>query len=310
MPPFEPDRYASNGRRELALSLVFVGLAAVALYLPEPSQEKVAGALRSTVLAPFLMVQESLHQARVRQVEVTQLQEALDAAVAALAAQNTLREENTRLRDLLELRERSGPHFRSASVIRPGTRGSESMLLLDVGREQGVEVNDPVVAADGLVGVVREVGSTTSVAMDWTHPDFRVSAMTVDGRAYGMVEPRSGSFREEDRLLLNGVPYYTSLEPGTAVVTSGQGSVYPRGIPVGVVDQLAETEAGWRRGYWLIPSLRPASATHVLVITGEEGRPTADVLELWLPDEPEDGSAVEGSEGAEGSEGPEGGGPS
>lgn len=288
MPPFESDRYPSNGRRELVVSLVFVGLAGLALYLPQPAQERVAGVLRSTALAPFLAVQETLHQARVRQVEVAELQEALDAAVAALSAQRTLRDENERLRALLDLRERAGPHFRSASVIRPGTRGSESMFLLDVGRRDGVQVNDPVVVADGLVGVVREVSPNTSVAMDWTHPDFRVSAMTLGGEAYGLVEPRHGAFREEDRLLLNGVPYYTSLEPGTAVVTSGQGSVYPRGIPVGMVDELAEAEAGWRKGYWLVPSARPAAATHVLVITGEEGTPATDVLDLWVEGTPVD----------------------
>lgn len=285
MPPFESEPHPSRARRELVLSIGFLCLSVVVLALPQGAQEQVAGVLRSTVLSPFLMLQESIHQARVRQAEVTQLQEALDAAVASLAAQRTLREENARLRELLGLSERASPHFRSASVIRPGTRGSESMFLLDVGEADGVQVNDPVVVADGLVGVIREVGRNTSVGMDWTHPDFRVSAMTLGGEAFGLVEPRHGAFREEDRLLLNGVPYYTSLEPGTAVVTSGQGSVYPRGIMVGRVDELAEIEAGWRRGYWVIPAVRPGAVSHVLVITGEEGTPAADILHLWVGSE-------------------------
>lgn len=286
MPPFDPDEYRSAGQRELWLSFLFVCLAGVVFVLPQRAQEQVAGVLRSTVLAPFVLVQESIHQARVRASDITQLQEALDAAVATLAAQRTLGDENARLRALLDLRERAGPHFLSATVIRSGTRGSESMFLLDVGTNDGVEVWDPVVVAEGLVGVIREAGARTSVAMDWTHPDFRVSAMSLDGEAFGQVEPRPGAFREEDRLLLDGVPYYTSLERGTAVVTSGQGSVYPRGILVGVVDDLAEAEAGWRRGYWLIPAVRPAAVTHVLIMTGEEGRPAADVLELWVPPVP------------------------
>ena len=37
-------------------------------------------------------------------------------------------------------------------------------------------------------------------SIDWTNPDFRASAMTADGRAYGIVEPRRGRFREEPGL--------------------------------------------------------------------------------------------------------------
>ncbi|GEM_PF-316634 len=296
MPPFEPDQFEPRGRRELVLSLLFIALSGVLIVLPSSAQEQVAGVFRGTVLAPFILLQESLTQARIRAVDTAELQERLDAATAALSAQRTLLNENQRLRELLDLRERAGPGFRSASVIRAGTRGSESMILLDVGRDDGVQVYDPVVSPEGLVGVVREVSSSTSVAMDWTHPDFRVSAMTLDGEAYGFVEARHGAFREEDRLLLDGIPYYTTLEEGTAVVTSGRGGVYPRGILVGAIQSLAEAEAGWRRGYWLVPAVRPAAVTHVLVMTAEaspsgEPRPGEEGMEafwgIWA-DPPED----------------------
>jgi rod shape-determining protein MreC len=282
MPPYEPDPMESGRGRELWLSVFFMVLSAVLLALPSGMQESVGAGLRGSVLRPFIAVQESVSRTRMRAREVTELQERLDAAVAVLSAQRTLADENTRLRDLLGLRERAVPGFVSASVIRAGTRGSQSMFLLDAGSADGVRVNDPVVAAGGLIGVVREVGPGTAVAMDWTHPDFRVSAMTVTGEASGMVQPYAGDFREEDRLILVGIPYYTTLSEGTAVVTSGRGSVYPRGILVGTIGELARTDAGWSRGYWLIPAVRPAEADHVLIITGDRGTPAGDLLDLWV----------------------------
>lgn len=282
MPPFEPAQLNNGGKRDITLSLLFVVLSIVLLALPSHVQEEVAGAFRSSVLAPFLRIQESLRQANVRAVEMDDLQERLDAAEGALSGQGTLREENDRLRDLLDLRERGGPDFRAASVIRAGTRGSESMFMLDLGSADGVRVDDPVVSGDGLVGIVLEVSDRSALAMDWTHPDFRVSAMTVDGEAYGFIEPRHGAFREEDRLLLNGIPYYTSLEPGTAVVTSGRGGIYPRGVLVGSVADLAEAEAGWRRAYWVDPAVRPAGVTHVLVVVNGASRLPEEGLDLWV----------------------------
>jgi rod shape-determining protein MreC len=139
----------------------------------------------------------------------------------------------------------------------------------------------PVVSPHGLVGVIREVRGTSSVGMDWSHPDFRASAMMVDGTTYGLVENRRGRFREEDRLVLNGIAYNQRVSAGVAVVTSGLGGVLPRGIPIGRVDGLADAEGGWRKSYFLRPMVEPGSATHVLVLTGEGGD---DISDVWASD--------------------------
>ncbi len=283
MPPYDPEKISSQRRVDALVTLAFLGLSGLLLLLPPPVQHQISSGLRGSVLAPFIWTQEALREVRIRAGEVEVLQVQLDSVVATVSSQRTLEEENRRLRSLLELTERAGGGFVSASVVRPGTRGSESMFLLDVGVDDGVRVNHPVVTAEGLVGVVREVGRRTALAMDWTHPDFRVSAMTVDGEVYGIVEIRRGAFREEDRLLLNGVPYHTPLESGVGIVTSGRGAVYPRGILIGTVSELAESEAGWRRSYWVRPAVRTQSATHVLVLTHEEGPDVESLETLWLP---------------------------
>jgi rod shape-determining protein MreC len=290
---FEDEVAGARKRRELGITLFWLIAAVVLLLLPLTVQQKISSGLRASALAPFLLTQESIRQTRVRASEMLVLQARLDSVVAVLSSQEPLRQENRRLRTLLDLRDRAGPSFVSASAIRPGTRGSESMFLLDVGEEDGVSANDPVVVADGLVGIVREVGPRTALVMDWTHPDFRVSVMTLDGEHFGIVEPRMGAFREEDRLLLNGIPFHTPLDEGTEIVTSGLGAVYPRGLRLGTVLSLAEAEAGWRRAYWIRPAVQPGSVTHALVITGEEGRPLAQLTHLWFGTE--EGALEEGA---------------
>jgi rod shape-determining protein MreC len=281
MPPYEPDVHDSRWRRGLLFPILFLGLSVVANALPNTAQEQVSSALRSTVLAPFLWVQSSIHDAGVLTGDLESLQARLDSVQAILLGQSTLDQENRSLRGLLDLRTRGGPRFTPAAVIRSGTLGSESMFILDVGALDGVSENDAVVSPEGLLGTIRGVTPRTSVAMDWTHPDFRASAMTVGGEVLGVVEPSRGSFREEDRLLFRGVPYHTDVEVGTPVVTSGVGAVYPRGIPLGVVEGLAETDAGWARSYFIQPAARPGSETHVLVL-GREGGTEADLAEEAL----------------------------
>jgi hypothetical protein len=132
--------------------------------------------------------------------------------------------------------------------------------------------------------VIRDVRGDHAIGMDWTHPDFRAGAMTADGTTYGLVESRRGRFREEDRLVFNGTAFHTRLEDGTVIVSSGLGGVFPRGVPIGLVNGLAEAEGGWRKSYWLRPLAEPGTATHVLVAVGDpSGRPT-DLTPIFPPD--------------------------
>jgi rod shape-determining protein MreC len=155
------------------------------------------------------------------------------------------------------------------------------MFIVDVGRRDGVADRSPVVGPFGLVGVILEARERDAVGMDWTHPDFRVSAMLEDASAYGLVERGEGRFREEDRLRLEGLPFNLTVREGTRVVTSGLGGVFPRGIPVGRVEGIAETQGDWRKSYWLEPTVNPASATHVLVLAVDA---PSDVGAVWPAD--------------------------
>ncbi|MEX2528002.1 MAG: rod shape-determining protein MreC [Gemmatimonadota bacterium] len=269
MPPYTTEAGDTGGRKQWGLAFLAIGMAFVLLYLPPGAQQSIATGLRGSILYPFILTQEALARGSTARATVLGMQEEVEALATRLTTLSTLEEENRRLRGLLGLQEREVPAFLGAQVLRPSTRGSESLFLVDVGTLNGIRPHAPVITPEGLAGVVREVGPRISVAMDWTHPDFRASAMTEDGEAYGMVEPRRGEFREVDRLLLNGIAYHEVLAPGTLILTSGRGGVYPRGIVLGTVDEQAEEEAGWRRSYWLRPAVSPGAITHVLVGLGD-----------------------------------------
>lgn len=281
MPAFAPEPERSGNRRQGMVAAAFVILALATSYLPDGARQGVAWSLRSTLLRPFIATQESVAAARLRSLRVEALQARLDSLTATLATERALEDENRTLRALMGLSARVGPSFRPASVLRPGTPGSESMFLVDLGSDEGVAEGAPVVDPYGLVGRIREVRPHTSVGMDWTHPDFRVSAMLADGTGFGLVEDSRGSFREEDRMVLNGLPYHESVPAGTPVLTSGLGGVFPRGIPIGLVGGVAGTKQGWLKSYWLRPMVQPASVTHVLV---EVGREPLDVSRAWPVD--------------------------
>ena len=266
------------------VTVLFLAAALVMFYLPASTQQQVSAALRGTVLMPFVTVQKAVLTFRSRAGDSDWLRKQLDSLVAVTVAEGGLAEENRRLRQMLELSRKLGPTFVSATLVRAGTTGSESTFLVDVGSAKEIHSNAPIITSQGLLGVVRDVRIDHAVGMDWTHPDFRASAMTADGATYGVVESRSGLFREEDRLVLDGTAFHTRVEDGTVVLTSGLGGVFPRGIPIGLVVGQAEAEGGWRRSYWLRPLVEPGVATHVLVAMGNAADGTMDLSPVWPAD--------------------------
>ena len=266
-------------RRDMAIAGGIILVAFILFALPAAYQRPFREAVRGSVLAPFLSAQATLAYRRSTTVDVHQLRAQRDSLVALTAAESTLGEENRRLRALLSLRARAGAAFVPAEVIHVGLVGSESTFLINIGSRQGVKVGSPVLAPEGLIGIVREVQDNSALAIDWSHPEFRASAMTADGRAYGIVEARRGQYREEDLMALTGAPFHTDIQPGTPIVTSGRGTVYPRGIPLGVILGIEEADTGWRKSYLIRPAAQPQAVTHVLV--GLNTGAGEDVAKLW-----------------------------
>jgi rod shape-determining protein MreC len=194
-----------------------------------------------------------------------------DSALRRALEAQSLEEENERLRELLALSRRLPVRHIAAAVLHQASPTDAFTLLLSAGRDQGVRPRAPVIAPGGLLGVVRGVEAATSVAILWSHPDFRVSAMTSDRQVFGIVAPRGSDGPNTILLELRGVPYGDKVEPGTKVYTSGLGGatgVYPRGIPIGEVIAVAEEEEGWSRTYVVRPAVHPAAVSHVIILTG------------------------------------------
>ena len=149
--------------------------------------------------------------------------------------------------------------------------------MVTAGTDAGVVERSAVVAPEGLIGKVISVEQKTSTALLWTHPDFSVSAMSADGRVFGIIGPHLGQEAERFLLELRGVAFRDSLKPGTEIRSSGLGSVFPRGIPIGTVVKDITTPGGYARTYLVRPMVMPSDVTVVMVLLPG----TANVESAW-----------------------------
>lgn len=256
-------------RRDNVLFSLCVILSAAMLLRPELGAH-VTGAIRATVLRPFLQIQEWSEAGRTSRAAFDRLRGERDSAAYAAQFLPSLRAENQRLRALLGLGARVRVPYVAAEVLHQSLPTDGRTLILSRGSRDGVREFDPVVGAEGLIGVVRTVEPSRSIAMTWMHPEFRASAFTRPGGVFGVVAPALQLTGSDLLMQLRGVAIRDSVPDGTLVVTSGLGGVYPSGIPVGTVMGQAREETGWERIYIVKPAENPAAASQVLIL-GDPG---------------------------------------
>jgi rod shape-determining protein MreC len=153
--------------------------------------------------------------------------------VEALVATETA-DENRRLRHLLDLKARLPLATLSGEVIAREWGGWVRSLTVNRGRGDDVRRLSAVISPEGLVGRVVEVRRGASVVQVLTDPASTVGAHGLRTRTPGIVEgdPR-GTIRF--KYMARGG---AGLTIGDVVVSSGQGGVFPRGVPIGRVRSL------------------------------------------------------------------------
>lgn len=277
-----------SSRTDVVLFAVCILLSLLAMVLPIRLREPVASALRRTLVAPLLQLQEGSERWRGAYLSSQREELKLDTLALAAARVPTLENENDRLRKLLGLGSAVKWGFIPAEALQGRGRAEDFTVTLSAGSNAGVRERSLVVAPEGIVGLVQTVDPTISLAILFAHPDFRVSAMSADGSAFGIVQPhvtssgsRDQAFLRSERYLLEmrGVPFRATLKPGAVVYSSGLGGIYPKGIPIGVVMGEIKTTEAWARTYILRPAVNPAELSAVMILTPQ--RTAAGLTNVW-----------------------------
>ena len=143
----------------------------------------------------------------------------------------SLASENAQLRTLLKLTPPATVSYVTARVIASSGGAYLRNLLVDAGSADGVARGQAAVTGDGLVGRVYEVGARTARILLITDLNSRIPVL-VEGSRQRAILAGDNSGRPALWYLDPAVPPPT----GARILTSGEGGVFPPGLPVGMVD--------------------------------------------------------------------------
>lgn len=237
----------------ILLAIVALGVL-VLLALPESTRAR----LRLTfggLFIPLFGLAGSAHSASERAAgaltprsvltsRLNQLEKDNQALRAAVIEAQALARENDRLRQLLGQPQRQAWRLKTARVIGRDTVNWWQSIHLDVGIRHGVTTNLAVFTTQGLVGRVVEAGAWTCRVVLVGDPNCPVAAALAESGETGIIRGATGGDIEAALVDLSYLSRNAVAKPGQRVLTSGQGGVFPAGIPVGEVVDTRMVGAG------------------------------------------------------------------
>ncbi len=163
--------------------------------------------------------------------QVAELQERVSSLQGEVTRLRESESQRLLLAQLLKLA-RSNPEYSylAAQVIGRDVSPYLQYVLVDRGRADGLLPDMPVLAADGLVGIVTEATASAAKVLLITDPTLVVNVRVQRSRVEGQLRGSGPGL-----LRLDFLPMEAQLEAGDQLVTSGIGGKFPQNLQAGTI---------------------------------------------------------------------------
>jgi len=244
-------RWFSEAGARTARLMMYILLAIVLMFMDQRGHyiPRMRQAMNAALEPVFYLVSWPAHAVRVLRVQTRtrqqliaqnqQLREQLLKTAGSVQTQAALRQENQRLRLLLNATKGRTYQYLFAEMISVDLDPFAHIVWIDRGVDAGVVTGQAVIDGMGIVGQVEEVHRHSASVRLISDPDH---ALPVQINRTGLRTVAFGS-GQTSHLLLPNVPLQADIASGDKVVTSGLGDRFPPGFPVGEVTRV-ERAAG------------------------------------------------------------------
>ncbi len=232
------------------LTTLLVLLVAAALLVPGPWRQ--LEAVGTTVLAPIQMglagtvdevagVVDTLQQVRDLAQQNRDYRDEIDRLESEMVRMRELEVENRDLRNLLTMKERTGPGaLLPVTVIARDDAPYVQAITIDRGTTGGVHDGSIVITHKGLVGRIERANPTSSKVRLITDINSSVAVrLQTESRTTGVLRGQS----LDNALVISYIPQSDSVKMGDVVITSGLGEVFPQELVVGKVARVERKDA-------------------------------------------------------------------
>lgn len=281
--------------------ICLVGVLVVLLVIGGLTESNLISSIVNGITLPMSQVSAAVTEEAVKPDydELYKENEELKAELAELRTQladyYNVKQENERLWRYYDLKAENPQYdILPATVVRRDPNDDFYSFTLDKGKTNDVAVGDPVVTENGIIGWVYEVDAYTAKVKTILSPDAKVGVIDTVTRDSGVV---SGNVLYADKNLttMTRISALNKLKEGDIVTTTGISGIYPSGLIVGEVKEIAFDEYDTSMYAVISPFEDIRTVIDVVVITSFEGQgeiSQSGIEDITLATEPTTTEAV------------------
>ena len=151
-----------------------------------------------------------------------------------------IKTENETLKEYLGLTEKYGEYKTvPAYIINKDISNYSKTIVINIGKNDGIEEKMTVIADEGLVGHVISVTDNTAKVRTIIDTSSSISCLMTTNNDSIICK---GTLDSNSELKAMYIPTNANLVQGDSVETSGLGGIYPKGIHVGTVKKIVNTK--------------------------------------------------------------------
>lgn len=279
-----------------------MGLLAVLLIVGGLTENNVISSLVNGITLPMSRVSAAVAQEAVKpdydelEAENAELKEEIARLRTELADYYNVKQENERLWRYYNLKAENPKYeILPATVVRRDPNDDFYSFTLDKGSADDVAVGDPVVTENGIIGWVYRTDLYTAKVKTILSPDAKVGVIDTVSRDSGVV---SGNVLYADRNLttMTKISALNKLKEGDIVTTTGISGIYPSGLIVGEVKEIAFDEYDTSMYAVIAPFEDIRTVIDVVVITSFDGQgeiSQSGIEDITLPTAPASSEAAQ-----------------
>lgn len=211
--------------------------------------------------------------------EIERLEQQIAEYENQLVDYNDLQQKLSSYETMLGVKEEN-PDFalERASVIGTDAADKFTSLIIDKGSKNGISVNDPAVYGSYVVGIVKKVHPYYSVVETILNPEVNISAIDSKTRETAYVTTTI-EFSDKGHCVFSGLERTTGVSPGGIILTSGIGGIYPKGLIIGTVNEVCESEYDLSNYAVVEPGVNVKEIEDLYVITDFDGQGIKEIID-------------------------------
>lgn len=271
------DRNKFDKKKIIFIVILLIIAVIVSAFFLKNSNNKIVSKTSSIVVKPFVSIYEFGHNV-VKGIKnssenkedliakITELQKENDELKIKSLESEKILNENESLRKMLEIK-KNFQHFNIAmgNIIYREHDNWSRTFKIDIGKNDGIDINMAVVAKDGLVGYVSSVEDSTATVTTILDPSSAVSVKISSANEPAILKGDL-DLKASNKLKLEFIELNASISIADVLYTSGIGTLYPASIPVGKIIEIKNSKNDTDRYAIVEPNVNIRTITEVGVI--------------------------------------------